>query len=103
MPPLVDLPLAGLKLEQADRFLHAVAMQSTDERISLAEWFNDLVYSLFIRRVWRIYIRWQCPTNILEAIGYPGLPASQRHQYSSSIEANPYPEAQTPKSIRGFS
>jgi len=77
--------------------------QSNDERISLAEWFNDLVYSLFIQACFADPIYGGNANKVFwKAIGYPGLPAVNGINIVK-YRGKPFPEAQTPKSIEDFS
>ena len=88
----------------ADAFLAAVAGgKVTDPRVPLAEWFNDLVYPLFVEACFadplyggnRDKVFWQM-------VGYPGLPATHRRDMVE-YRGKPYPGARDPKSIADFS
>jgi gluconate 2-dehydrogenase gamma chain len=89
---------------QRDTFLTALAAgKVTDDRIPLAQWFNELVYPLFEQACYAdpIYggnrgkVFWQM-------VGYPGLPAFHSVDVTQ-FRGKPFPGAQQPKSIQDFS
>jgi gluconate 2-dehydrogenase gamma chain len=75
----------------------------TDARLSLADWFNEVVYPLFIEGCFadpvyggnRDAVFWKM-------LGYPGLPATHSVDMIR-FRGKPYPDARRPKSIIDFS
>jgi gluconate 2-dehydrogenase gamma chain len=97
-------PFAALKVAEADAVLADIADgRVTDERLSLASWFNDIVYPLFVEACFadpmyggnRNAVFWKM-------IGYPGLPANHAIDMVR-YRGKPYPGAASPKSIGDFS
>jgi len=94
-----DLDTAG-----ADRFLTALAAgEIADPRLSLAEWFNDLVYPLFNQACFADPVYGGNKGKVFWAmIGYPGLPAVNGLNIVK-FRGKPFPGRKTPKSIEDFS
>jgi gluconate 2-dehydrogenase gamma chain len=96
-------PLDQLTPSDADAFLRAVeADQVPHERISLALWFNEVIYPLFVEACFadplyggnRNAVFWKM-------IGYPGLPATHTLDMVR-YRGKPYPGGKDPKSIADF-
>jgi gluconate 2-dehydrogenase gamma chain len=75
----------------------------TDSRVPLRQWFNDLVYPLFIQACFADPIYGGNVDKVFwRVIGYPGLPATHA-QDMVEFRGKPYPAAKDPKSIIDFS
>jgi gluconate 2-dehydrogenase gamma chain len=94
----------ALPVETADAFLHDVAADKVkDARLSLGAWFNELVYPLFVEACFGDPIYGGNLGKVFwKMIGYPGLPATHTRDMLE-FRGQPYPGAQTPKSIVDFS
>ena len=96
--------LADLDVADADSFLLALAEgKIAHSRVPLAEWFNNLVYPLFIQACFAdpIYGGNQ-DKAFWKMIGYPGLPAVNGINMVK-YRGKPFPGARHPKSIQDFS
>jgi gluconate 2-dehydrogenase gamma chain len=95
---------AALPAEMADGFLHELAAdQVKDERLSLATWFNELVYPMFTEACFADPIYGGNAGKVFwKMIGYPGLPATHTRDMVE-FRGKPYPAAQNPKSMVDFS
>ena len=102
---LFDLGVSSLQLDEADRddFLKDVqADRVQSDGVSLALWFNEVIYRLFVEACFadpmyggnRNAVFWKM-------IGYPGLPATHALDMVR-YRGKPYPGATTPKSIADF-
>ena len=95
---------ADLPATDGDAFLTLLGDgKITDPRVVLADWFNDLVYPLFVQACYAdpMYGGNKDKT-FWKMIGYPGLPAV----YGLDIVAfrgKPHPASANPKSIADFS
>jgi gluconate 2-dehydrogenase gamma chain len=99
----------GKKLEQltppqCDAFLTALAQgHVADQRIPLAQWFNELIYPLFEQACFADPVYGGNRDKVFwRMVGYPGLPAFHTVDVSS-FRGKPFPGAQQPKSIQDFS
>ena len=90
--------------DEADAFLHALsAGKLSDAKIKLADWFNDLVYPLFVQGCFADPIYGGNRDKVFwKMIGYPGLPAVNGLNMVK-YRGKPFPPAATPKSIEDFS
>jgi len=88
----------------ANAFLTDVAAgKFSDPEISLAGWFNDLVYPLFTQACFADPIYGGNYNKVFwKMIGYPGLPATHTRDMVE-FRGKPYPGAKDPKSIVDFS
>jgi gluconate 2-dehydrogenase gamma chain len=88
----------------ADAFLSDLAAgKVTDERLSLADWFSQLVYPLFQQACYADPVYGGNRDKVFwKMIGYPGLPAFHA-QNMVQFRGKPFPGAKTPKSILDFS
>lgn len=88
----------------ADAFLADIAAgKVTDPRLSLADWFSQLVYPLFQQACFADPVYGGNRDKVFwKMIGYPGLPAFHA-QNMVKFRGKPFPGAQTPKSILDFS
>jgi len=95
---------ADLDPATGDRFLQAVAEgQVSDERLPLAEWFNELVYPLFNQACFADPLYGGNKDKVFwKMIGYPGLPAVNGLNMAK-YRGKPFPGAAAPKSIEDFS
>ncbi len=95
---------AELSPADRDAFLASlVAGKVTDERVPLAEWFNELVYPLFEQACFADPIYGGNRGKVFwTVIGYPGLPAFHTLDVEQ-YRGKPYPGAAQPQSIRDFS
>jgi gluconate 2-dehydrogenase gamma chain len=95
---------ADLAPNDADTFLHNLAADKIrDGQLSLASWFNELVYPLFVQACFADPIYGGNVGKVFwKMIGYPGLPATHTHDMIE-FRGKPYPGAQDPKSITDFS
>jgi len=99
----------GIVFEQlssidADAFLIDVAGDNVpDERLSLADWFSQLVYPLFQQACFADPVHGGNRDKVFwKLIGYPGLPAFHA-QDMVRYRGKPFPGAQRPQSIQDFS
>lgn len=94
----------ALPASQADAFLRRLADGQVGEpEISLADWFNELIYPLFIQACFADPIYGGNRGKVFwKLIGYPGLPAVHV-QDIKDFRGKPYPSANNPKSIADFS
>jgi gluconate 2-dehydrogenase gamma chain len=88
----------------ANQFLTDVAAgKIEDPRLSLALWFNELVYPLFTQACFADPIYGGNADKVFwKMIGYPGLPATNAVNMVQ-YRGKPVPHAKTPKSIVDFS
>jgi len=88
----------------ADAFLVDLAAgKVTDSRLSLSDWFSQLVYPLFQQACFADPVYGGNRNKVFwKAIGYPGLPAFHA-QNMVQYRGKPFPGAQDPKSILDFS
>ncbi len=88
----------------ADAFLADIAAgKVTDERLSLADWFSQLMYPLFQQACFADPIYGGNRDKVFwKMIGYPGLPAFNA-QNMVQFRGKPFPGAQQPRSIQDFS
>lgn len=95
---------AELSPADRDAFLASVAASKvTDDRFSLAEWFNELVYPLFEQACFADPIYGGNRGKVFwRMIGYPGLPAFHTLDVEQ-YRGKPYPGASQPQSISDFS
>jgi len=96
-------PFDQLAAAEADDFLKdAQADRVQSDGVSLALWFNEVIYRLFVEACFadpmyggnRNAVFWKM-------IGYPGLPATHALDMVR-YRGKPYPGAKTPKSIADF-
>jgi gluconate 2-dehydrogenase gamma chain len=96
-------PFDQLAAADADSFLKAVeGNQVQYEGVSLAQWFNEVIYPLFVEACFadplyggnRNAVFWKM-------IGYPGLPATHTLDMVR-YRGKPYPGGKDPKSIADF-
>jgi gluconate 2-dehydrogenase gamma chain len=95
---------AALPAADADAFLKDLtAGKVKDDRVPLAEWFNDLAYPLFAQACFADPIYGGNHDKVFwRMIGYPGLPGVHSRDMVM-YRGKPYPGAKTPKSIADFS
>jgi gluconate 2-dehydrogenase gamma chain len=88
----------------ADAFLQDLAKgKVTDQRVPLGQWFNGLVYPLFVQACFADPIYGGNADKVFwRMIGYPGLPATHARDMVE-FRGKPYPGAKDPKSIADFS
>jgi gluconate 2-dehydrogenase gamma chain len=88
----------------ADAFLHDLSSgKVTDPRVPLGQWFNGLVYPLFVQACFADPIYGGNANKVFwQMIGYPGLPATHARDMVE-FRGKPYPGAKDPKSIADFS
>jgi len=96
--------LADLDPAVANSFLLALAEgKIAHRRLPLAEWFNDLVYPLFLQACFADPIYGGNQDKVFwKMIGYPGLPAVNGLNMVR-YRGQPFPGARHPKSIQDFS
>jgi len=96
--------LSDLEPADADVFLHDLADgKVTGTRVPLGQWFNELVYPLFVQACFADPIYGGNVGKVFwRMIGYPGLPATHA-QDMVNFRGKPYPGAKDPKSIADFS
>lgn len=94
---------AELTPPEADAFLNAIGDgKVTDARVSLGEWFNELVYPLFVQACFADPIYGGNHDKVFwKMIGYPGLPAVNGLNMTR-YRGKPFPGASTPKSMADF-
>ncbi len=79
------------------------ASKIADRRLSLAAWFNELVYPLFTQACFADPIYGGNADKIFwKMIGYPGLPATNATNMIQ-YRGKPVPQSKDPKSIIDFS
>jgi gluconate 2-dehydrogenase gamma chain len=95
---------AELGVPAADAFLLALSEgKVAGGRLALAEWFNELVYPLFIQACFADPIYGGNRNKVFwRMIGYPGLPAVNGLNMAK-YRGQPFPGARNPKSIQDFS
>jgi gluconate 2-dehydrogenase gamma chain len=95
---------SDLEPADADAFLHDLADgKVTGASVPLGQWFNELVYPLFVQACFADPIYGGNVGKVFwKMIGYPGLPATHTHNMVE-FRGKPYPGAQDPKSIADFS
>lgn len=88
---------------EADAFLRAITTgEVTDPRVPLAEWFDELVYPLFVQACFADPIYGGNRDKVFwRMIGYPGLPAVNGLNIVK-YRGQPFPDAADPKSIEDF-
>lgn len=88
---------------EADAFLSFLADGGfKDTPVSLAEWFNELVYPLFVQACFADPVYGGNREKVFwKVIGYPGLPAVNGLNIVK-YRGKPFPGASTPKSIEDF-
>lgn len=93
-----------LPAADANAFLQKVAGGGvTDARLSLAQWFNDLVYPLFTEACFADPMYGGNKDKVFwKLVGYPGLPAFHT-QDMTNYRGKPFPAAKNPQSIQEFS
>jgi gluconate 2-dehydrogenase gamma chain len=89
---------------EADAFLLDVAAgKLDDERLSVGQWFNELVYPLFTQACFADPLYGGNKNKVFwKLIGYPGLPAFNS-QNIVTFRGKQFPAATEPKSILDFS
>ncbi len=95
---------ADIAAPLADVFLLAIAEgKILDARLSLADWFNDLVYPLFTQACFADPIYGGNQDKVFwKLLGYPGLPAVNGLNMVK-YRGKPFPGAKNPQSIQDFS
>ena len=93
-----------LSAADAQAFLEDIAAgKVADVRLSLADWFSQLVYPLFQQACFADPVYGGNRNKVFwKMIGYPGLPAFHA-QDMVQYRGKPYPPAQQPQSIQDFS
>lgn len=94
----------ALAAADADAFLQDIANgKVTDTRLSLADWFSQLVYPLFQQACFADPVYGGNRDKVFwKMVGYPGLPAFHA-QDMVQFRGKPYPGASKPQSIVDFS
>jgi gluconate 2-dehydrogenase gamma chain len=97
-------PFEQLAAADADEFLADIAGgKVTETRVSLADWFAQLVYPLFQQACFADPVYGGNRDKVFwKLIGYPGLPAFHA-QNMVRFRGKPFPDARTPQSILDFS
>jgi gluconate 2-dehydrogenase gamma chain len=97
-------PFDQVAAADADAFLRELAGgKVSDPRVSLAGWFNGLVYPLFTQACFADPIYGGNYGKVFwKMIGYPGLPATNTINMVQ-YRGKPFPGASDPKSIADFS
>ena len=92
-----------LNAVEADAFLSAIAEDRiTDAPLKLAEWFNDLVYPLFIQACFADPVYGgNHDKGFWKMVGYPGLPAVNGLNMVK-YRGKPFPGSRAPKSMEDF-
>ncbi len=95
---------ADLEAATADAVLNAVAGGGWDSAAAgLAEWFNELVYPLFVQACFADPVYGGNRDKAFwRLVGYPGLPAVYARDFVT-YRGRPHPAAATPRSIEDFS
>jgi gluconate 2-dehydrogenase gamma chain len=95
---------SALPFDVADAFLVEVAADKVSgASVSLASWFQELVYPLFAQACFADPIYGGNRDKIFwRMIGYPGLPAAHRRNMTD-FRGKPFPGARNPQSIADFS
>ena len=93
-----------LAAADAESFLQDIAAgRVTETRVSLADWFSQLVYPLFQQACFADPVYGGNRDKVFwRMVGYPGLPAFHA-QDMVQYRGKPYPPAQKPQSIQDFS
>lgn len=96
-------PFEQLAVADADAFLADIAGgKVTETRVSLADWFTQLVYPLFQQACFADPVYGGNRDKVFwKMIGYPGLPAFHA-QNMVRFRGKPFPAAQAPQSILDF-
>jgi gluconate 2-dehydrogenase gamma chain len=77
--------------------------KAKDDKLSLASWFNDIIYPLFVQACFSDPLYGGNRDKVFwKMIGYPGLPATHALDMVR-YRGKPYPGAKNPKSISDFS
>ena len=94
----------ALAASDADAFLQDIANgKVTDTRLSLVDWFSQLVYPLFQQACFADPVYGGNRDKVFwKLVGYPGLPAFHA-QDMVNFRGKPYPGARQPQSILDFS
>ena len=94
----------ALAAADADAFLQDIANgKVTDTRLSLADWYSQLVYPLFQQACFADPVYGGNRDKVFwKMVGYPGLPAFHA-QDMVNFRGKPYPGARQPQSILDFS
>lgn len=89
---------------EADLFLQELATDKLHHpRVSLASWFNELVYPLFVQACFADPVYGGNRKKVFwKMVGYPGLPANHARDMVE-FRGKPFPAAKDPKSIADFS
>jgi len=97
-------PFDEIASANANTFLKDLAAgKVSDSRLSLAEWFNELVYPMFTQACFADPIYLGNRGKVFwKMIGYPGLPATNTVNMVQ-YRGRPFPGAKDPKSIADFS
>ncbi|MEO6875226.1 MAG: gluconate 2-dehydrogenase subunit 3 family protein [Opitutaceae bacterium] len=97
-------PFAALDHGEADEMLTVFAAGGTaDEPALLGEWFNELVYPLFVQSCFADPIYGGNRGKVFwKMLGYPGLPAVNGLNMVR-YRGKPFPGARTPMSMEDFS
>jgi gluconate 2-dehydrogenase gamma chain len=93
-----------LSPDDANAFLEDLrAGRYVDPRVPLGDWFNELVYPLFVQACFADPLYGGNNDKVFwKLIGYPGLPATHALDMVQ-YRGKPYPGAQNPRSIADFS
>jgi gluconate 2-dehydrogenase gamma chain len=93
-----------LSAVDSDAFLRDLQSgKHSDRSVSLASWFNDLVYPLFVQSCFADPLYGGNNDKVFwTLVGYPGLPATHTLDMVR-YRGKPYPGAKDPKSIVDFS
>jgi gluconate 2-dehydrogenase gamma chain len=94
----------ALSAADAETFLEDLSKGNvTDTRVPLGQWFNGLVYPLFVQACFADPMYGGNVDKVFwRMIGYPGLPAMHARDIVD-FRGKPYPGAKDPKSIADFS
>ncbi|MFO1465965.1 MAG: gluconate 2-dehydrogenase subunit 3 family protein [Steroidobacteraceae bacterium] len=97
-------PFDQLDPAQGEAFLHLVESAPPQQgTIPLADWFNSLVYPLFVQACFADPLYGGNHDKVFwKLVGYPGLPATHALDMVR-YRGKPYPGAATPRSIGDFS
>lgn len=96
-------PFEQLAATDADAFLADIAAgKVTETRVSLADWFTQLVYPLFQQACFADPVYGGNRDKVFwKMVGYPGLPALHARNMVQ-FRGKPFPGAQAPQSILDF-